>query len=80
MALPSSFFGTALTVRGTWYVRYEGGGGVLLPVQADDGLKSTLNDGSSYNFSGRIVYDDRGHPKEASVTGAKPIGDHNRGA
>lgn len=42
--------GTALDVKGEWYVRLEGEGGVLNPVS--NGNEATLQDGQLYAFDG----------------------------
>jgi len=42
--------GTAINVKGRWYARLEGEGGVLNPLQLAPGI--TLNDEQSYSFDG----------------------------
>ena len=75
----SSFFGTIFRVDGTWYARHEGGGGVLLPVETPDSAKTAFVDGQSYNFTGRIIADHRGHPRSAYVSAAEAIGRQTKG-
>jgi hypothetical protein len=68
-----TLYGTAFVVDGTWYVRHQGGQGVLLPLDSGD-LAATLVSGQSYEFTGRAKLDHRGHAIGAHVTAAKPIG------
>lgn len=44
-------FGTALNVKGQWYVRLEGEGGVLNPVELAHGVE--IADETPYQFEGR---------------------------
>lgn len=67
-------FGTAFCVAGTWYLRYQGGGGVLVPLQASAELLGNLVDGQSYSMQGRIVQDHRPMIGGVAAMAAKPIG------
>ena len=74
-----SFFGTAFQVAGTWYVRFEGGGGVLLPLECTPSVRSQLCSGRAYQFEGRVVRDHQGCPRAVEARGVKHIGDGHLG-
>lgn len=76
----ANFFGTAFKVDGSWYVRHQGGGGVLLPVQAPSALPLQLLDGQAYTFMGQVVHDHRGWPTSIVASDASPIGLSSRPA
>ena len=56
---PLTFFGKALQVAGTWYVRQEVGGGVLLPISAERDVIAILTDQQAYKFEGKVEADHR---------------------
>jgi len=69
-----TLLGTAFEVDSTWYVRHQGGQGVLLPIEATSALKSALISGHAYEFKGRLQLDHRGYATAAQIVAAQPIG------
>lgn len=67
-------FGTAFSVGGKWYFRYEGGGGVLVPLQASAKVLDSLIDGQAYSLQGRMMQEHRPMIGGVSASSAKPIG------
>ena len=74
MLIESEIFGTTFLVDGTWYVRGVGGGGVLLPAQAPDRIRSSLKEGQAYKFVGGPILDHRGIPTGFRIAEAEEIG------
>lgn len=73
MSEATKFFGTAFLVDRTWYVRSEGGRGVLLPIDAPTQLTESLADGCAYEFEGSIVVDGRGCAVGAKATVVRAV-------
>src|SRR5688572_24124444 len=48
-------FGTAFFVGGKWYFRYQGGGGVLVPLEGNAEVVGSLVDGQAYSLQGRLM-------------------------
>lgn len=67
-------FGTAVRVGPKWYFRYEGGGGVLVPLEGDAKLLSGLVDGQAYSIDGTLVQSHRPGIGSVALRAAKPIG------
>jgi len=70
----SEIFGTAFKVDGTWYVRHQGGGGVLILLEAQDELRDQLKDGQMYRFEGRIGKNHLGCPERCYASKGEAIG------
>lgn len=78
MAREAELFGTAFQVHGTWYLRHEGGQGVLVPTVANGDVEAGLSDGQAYRFAGSLDVDLRGcatvaHPSNAELIGVSAL-------
>lgn len=60
-------FGSAFLVDATWYARCEGDGGILLPIDGDKQVTSSLVHGQVYSFHGRRIKDHNGCSRRLSV-------------
>jgi hypothetical protein len=67
-------FGTAFLVGAKWYFRYQGGRGVLVPLEASPEVLGTLVDGQAYSLQGRMLQDHRPMIGGVAAMAAKPIG------
>lgn len=67
-------FGTSFLVDGTWYLRYAGGGGSMVPIKADSSILDNLQDGKMVELSGNVAKDAGGCILEMYIQDAKTIG------
>lgn len=67
-------FGTAFKVGGTWYVRHQGGGGVLILLEAQGDLRDKLVDGQAYRFQGHVGTNHLGCPERLYAKAGEAIG------
>jgi hypothetical protein len=70
----AELMGTAFLVQGTWYLRYVGGGGAMIPIEAGAEAKASLKDGAMVSLQGSILSDHRGCARSAHATKAEIIG------
>ncbi len=70
----TEIFGTALKIDGTWYVRHQGGGGVLIPLEPRGELRDQLRDGQAYRFEGHIGKNRVGCPERCYANCGEAIG------
>lgn len=67
-------FGTVFDVDGTWYLRHQGGGGVLIPIEAPESLRDTFASGVTYSVEGHIGRNHLGCPERCYARAGRQIG------
>jgi hypothetical protein len=72
--MESETFGTVFEVDGTWYLRFQGGGGVLVPLETQGEFRGQLENGKTFRLEGHMGKNHLGCPERYYACGGKRIG------
>ena len=67
--------GTTFLVHGVWYLRYLGGEGSMIQIEASDTVKDSLANGGTVSLTGSVNTDARGCVQCVIATHAVLIGE-----